>query len=467
MSDGTDDLRVMLGEPRRAVRAMAGPLIISFLVVQVNSFADTSWCSMLGVDPSSAVSTISPFYWIVSGIGTGIGVGAATAIARHLGRGEKDVADGLVSQAMAAGLLIGLAATPVAYLLLDPAISMMGAGDVRGLCMEYIVPTVVCTVPIVLNGVVAGILRSEGAAKRSTVMLLVAAVLNIVLDPVLMFGLDMGIAGAGWATSLATIASTAVGLWWFARGSVYLRMSFRGFRPRGDQMREILFVGVPKAAETTIVSVMSMVQRVFVIACGGTVGALLYNVPWRFVSVSEVVSQATGSAVIPISSAALGQDDVHRAEEAYRYATRITVVSMTAISAALFVFADWFVLPFTLSGSMAELRPELAHVLRIYAFLIPFMGLVDLGASILESLRKAQMSMVSSLLRNVIIVAFLAVACTVSMDAIFYSLVVCEVIGAALMMWLAQREFRKVGGSLYGPRTAPPSRRRLCQTGNI
>ena len=88
-SETTRDLKVMLGDPRRAVLAMSGPLIVSFLVVQINSFADTAWCSLLGVDPSSAASTISPVYWIVSGIGTGIGVGASTSIARCLGRGDK------------------------------------------------------------------------------------------------------------------------------------------------------------------------------------------------------------------------------------------------------------------------------------------------------------------------------------------------------------------------------------------
>ena len=461
-SEETRDLRVMLGEPRKAVRTMSGPLIISFLVVQINSFADTSWTSMLGVDPSSAVATISPIYWIVSGIGTGLGVGASTAIARRLGRREKDVADSLVTQAVAAGIILSLVLAPIIYLLLDPSISMMGADDVRGLCRAYIDPIVICTLPMVLNGIISGILRSEGAAKRSTVMLLVSAVLNIPLVPILMFGLDMGIAGAGWATSISTIVSTLVGLWWFARGSVYLRMSFRGFRIKLDQMYEVLFVGVPKATETVLISVMSMIQRIFVIICGGTVGALLYNVPWRFVSLAEVVSQAVGSAVIPIASAALGQGDTGRANTAYRYSTKIALLSMTGIAVVLFVFADWLIIPFTLSESMVPLRPDFAHVLRIYAVLIPFMGLVDIGSSILESLRKAQITMLSSFLRNIIIVAFLVVACTMSMDAIFYSLVVSEIIGAALMMWLASREFRR---AKEHPETVPRGDSGRCGSG--
>ena len=299
---------------------------------------------------------------------------------------------------------------------------------------------------MVLNGVIAGILRSEGAAKRSTVMLLVAAVLNIILDPIFMFVLDMGIAGAGWATSISTIASMLVGLWWFARGSVYLRMSFKGFRFDLGMIRDVMLVGIPKTVETTLISVMSMIQRIFVIICGGSVGAALYNIPWRFVSLSEVVSQATGSSLIPIVSAAMGQEDHRRAADACAYSLRITLLAMTAIAVLLFVFADWAMIPFTLSESMEELRPQFAHVLRIYAVMMPFIGLIDIGSSILESLRLAQLSMISSFIRNVIIIAFLVIACTMSMDAIFYSILASEIIGGALMMGIALREFRKVTG---------------------
>ena len=98
MASESRDLERMLGNPRSAIRSMLLPLVVSYLVVQINLFADTSWCSGLGADASSAVSTISPIYWIVSGLGTGLGIGAATSIARYLGRGEKHNADRLVTQ---------------------------------------------------------------------------------------------------------------------------------------------------------------------------------------------------------------------------------------------------------------------------------------------------------------------------------------------------------------------------------
>ncbi len=438
MGGVSKDLERMLGDPKAAIRSMLLPLIVSYLVVQINLFADTSWCSGLGADASSAVSTISPIYWIVSGLGTGLGIGAATAIARYLGRGEKHNADRIASQTVVLSVIIGVVSTPVLFLIVDPAVRMMGAEDIMQSCRDYIYPQILAGAVIILDGTVSGVIRAEGAAKRSMVVLLVSAAVNMVLDPIFIYVLDLGLTGAGIATAVASTASAALGLWWYARGRLYLTMSFDDMRPRMADLKEILYVGIPRGTESMLISVMSMVQRIFVIACGGTSAAMFYNIPWRFVSLTEVISQAVGSALIPVCSANLGRGDFAKAEQGYRYSYTVTMVVMIAIAAMIFVFADWIIIPFTYSESMAALRPEFVHVLRIYALLIPFMGLIDIGSSILQSLRMAQISMFSSFARNILIVVLLFFASSVSLDAIYWSLVASEVFGGALMVWLAR-----------------------------
>lgn len=438
MGGVSKDLERMLGDPKAAIRSMLLPLIVSYLVVQFNLFADTSWCSGLGADASSAVSTISPIYWIVSGLGTGLGIGAATAIARYLGRGEKHNADRIASQTVVLSVIIGVVSTPVLFLIVDPAVRMMGAEDIMQSCRDYIYPQILAGAVIILDGTVSGVIRAEGAAKRSMVVLLVSAAVNMVLDPIFIYVLDLGLTGAGIATAVASTASAALGLWWYARGRLYLTMSFDDMRPRMADLKEILYVGIPRGTESMLISVMSMVQRIFVIACGGTSAAMFYNIPWRFVSLTEVISQAVGSALIPVCSANLGRGDFAKAEQGYRYSYTVTMVVMIAIAAVIFVFADWIIIPFTYSESMAALRPEFVHVLRIYALLIPFMGLIDIGSSILQSLRMAQISMFSSFARNILIVVLLFFASSVSLDAIYWSLVASEVFGGALMVWLAR-----------------------------
>ena len=431
----------MLGDPKRAIKSMMIPLVISYLVVQVNIFADTSWCSGLGSDASSAVSSIFPVYWIVSGLGTGIGVGASTSIARYLGREDKASADSIAAQTIVLSVIAGVIITPVLLLILDPMISWLGLGEIGQQCKDYILPSIWSSVILILNGALAGVIRAEGAAKKSMAVLLSAAIINIVLDPILIYTFDMGLLGAGIATAIATAVSTLIGAYWYFRKSMFISISFKGFRVKPDQMKDVLFVGIPRVTESTLISVMSLIQRFLIVPVVGMMGIAFYNIPWRYVAVAMVISQAAGSALIPVCSAALGRNDNVKAETGYRYSFRITMVIMTVFAVIVFIFADYLVIPFSFSESMIQYRAEFAHGLRIYALFFPFMGMVDIGSSILQSLRMAQASMIMAFVRNAFLVVVMLFAH--SMDDIYWQLFATEVLGGLMMMGMAVHEFRK------------------------
>lgn len=443
MGGRTKDLDKMLGDPKKAIKAMMVPLMVSYLVAQVNVFADTAWCSGLGSTATSAIATIFPVYWIIAGLGTGMGIGAAAAIARYLGRGDKVKAESLAVQSIILTVLISLAFMPVLYVLTPNIAFWIGAGDIAAECMTFMKPMIITGLFIILNGTISGILRSEGAATKSMIVLLTGAALNMVFDPILIYGCNMGLAGSGWATALATGVSTLIGLYWYARKKMYLELSMKHFRFKGSELKEILYVGIPRSAESLIINSMSLVQRIFVIACGGALAVAYYNLPWRFVMMAAVISMAAGSALVPVCSAALGRSNFAKAEEGYRYAFKISMISLTLLAAVLFVFADFFVIPFTYSPSMEALRPEFVRVLRIYSTFIPFVGMMDIGSSILQSLRMAQISMVSALLRNLMLIALFYFASKISMDMIYWSLAATQVAGGLMMMGLAVWGYRR------------------------
>ena len=104
---------VLLGDPKKALRSMMLPFIISYMVVQINLTADTVWCSGLGSVASSSVSSMAPMVWIIADIGTGLGVGASVAIARAIGRGDMERANRLCSQMVAFSLSVCAVVTVV------------------------------------------------------------------------------------------------------------------------------------------------------------------------------------------------------------------------------------------------------------------------------------------------------------------------------------------------------------------
>ena len=424
------------------VMRMALPLIAAQLVNVLYNVVDRIYIGHIPGIGSMALTGVGialPVISILSAFAGLFGQGGAPLCSMARGRGDGDEASRVMGNAFSMLLVSSVALGLLTWAFLDPVVEVFGAGEeASGYAREYLAVYLIGTTFSFVSLGMNVYINAQGFATRGMLTVLLGAVSNIVLDPIFIYVLNLGLTGAGIATAVASTASAALGLWWYARGRLYLTMSFDDMRPRMADLKEILYVGIPRGTESMLISVMSLVQRIFVIACGGTSAAMFYNIPWRFVSLTEVISQAVGSALIPVCSANLGRGDFAKAEQGYRYSYTVTMVVMIAIAAVIFVFADWIIIPFTYSESMAALRPEFVHVLRIYALLIPFMGLIDIGSSILQSLRMAQISMFSSFARNILIVVLLFFASSVSLDAIYWSLVASEVFGGALMVWLAR-----------------------------
>ncbi len=191
----TKDLELMLSDTKTAILTMSGPLFVAYLVTQLQLFVDSFWCSGLGPDAMSGITLSAPIYWLIIDVGIGIGVGASTAIARSLGANDEKRANSLASQSLMLSVLLSIASSALFLIFLEPLLILMGGKDVIGYSMDYSLPIVIMSFPFILSGILTGLLRAEGAAKKSMALSMVAAVLNIILCPVMIYGLGL----ASWA----------------------------------------------------------------------------------------------------------------------------------------------------------------------------------------------------------------------------------------------------------------------------
>ena len=197
----TKDLDVLLGEPKRAIRSMTWAFLFAMAVIEVNQFVDTFWVSGLGTASSSAVATVVPIYGLMMCAGLGVGVGATTSIAFRLGRKEHDAANSLAGNALLLGFILSVISSVLIALLARPTIIMMGAEDVLTESIEYLIPYILLSPALLCSSILGAVLRAEGAAKKSTVLQISAAVFNMILDPVFIYGLGLGVLGAGLSTA--------------------------------------------------------------------------------------------------------------------------------------------------------------------------------------------------------------------------------------------------------------------------
>ena len=438
---------ILLGNQRVAVMALAVPLGIALFIQQINSLVDSFWVSGLGADHMAAVGIVSPLYAALVGVGGGLGIGISASISRFIGRGEPQSANRIAAQGLILTFAISIILTILLLITADPLLRLIGAGDTLGLCLEYAIPIYAGTVFLVLSGVMSGMLRGEGAAKRSMYIQTAGAFINIVLDPILIYTFGLGVSGAAWATVIALAAASIIPFYWYLfKKDTFVRIEKKDFvndkKARGD----ILAVGLPEMLELSLMYLFNILLNYFVIMCGGTDAVAIYTTSWKIVALGVVPAQAIGGALVSVCSAEYGMRRFDAIADAFRYSIRITMLSMAGVAILIIASAMPIAMAFTTGENTIHIRSELEHVLIIMALFAPFFALVYPSSSLMQALRKAGQAMVNTVFRNILIASlFAAVAFTVAdVEWIWYALFIGETIGGFMMLAHARSVLKDV-----------------------
>jgi len=436
------DLDVMLGDPRKAIAAMFVPLFAALAVGQINTFVDTFFTSGLGVAASSGLAAMVPVYDIFQFIGVGMSVGATTTIAFRLGKKDLASAGRLASQTIRWSIILSAASSILVLLLTDPIIDMMGSGEVREHCWSYLLPFILLSPTIIVYQSLGGMLRGEGAAKRSTIIQVSAALLNMVLDPILIYGFGWGLAGASLSTCIAYAVSLAIGLRWYIRGETAVSLSMRRTKDDRGYAKELFEIAGPKTGEQLAIASTYIFQLTFLAIAGGTLAILLYNLPSRYTALINLPTTALTSAMIPVCAAALGSRDLLKMREGLRFTLKWSLTAAIILSAILFVFADYFAIVFTYEESMMEIRPQLAWALRMFALMTPTNCIRSFLMSSLQSMKRPKDAMYFIFLWSVLKLIVFAYFCQYGFEAILVALVTLNYIGILINYWLYRRGIR-------------------------
>ena len=448
MEKNSKDVEALLGDPKKSILYMSIPLFFSFLIGTLQNFIDGIWCSGLGPDQLSAISIAGPAYQIIMSVGMAMGVGATASIARAIGAGDKNKADRLVSQAVVVTIIASFFVMIIMYFCTEPLITISGGGYNVDITMEYMRPYLICALPLVSYGLMTGLLRAEGAAKKSTAVSITASILNMILDPIMIYVLDLGVAGAAWATCISFILALFLGISFYARGKTYLTPPFKGFRFDPVLLKEIGVVAIPYAIEIVLMALMVAPEQYLVTTCGGSDGLVIYVNAFKYAALVMIPASAIGAALIPVVSAQIGQGDPKKVNSSIFYSAKIIFLIEAFLGLILFIFADQLINLYTYSEEMAPLHDEMVLALRIYSIVPITNGMMRIGISVLQALRKAVVSSALSFLREIFFLSFYWIASKISMEAIYWSLDLTNVLAMIIILAVAFHYLKKtMGGS--------------------
>lgn len=230
----------------KALMALGIPIMIGMLINALYNLVDAYFVGGLGESPMGAISIVFPLGQVVVGLGLMFGNGAASYLSRLLGKGDRNMADRVASTALYSSVMIGGGLILFAAGFLRPILTLFGATDtIMPYALIYGRIYVVSCIFNVYNVTMNNIVASEGAAKTTMTALLLGAGLNIGLDPVFIYVLDMGVGGAAIATAISQSVSTLVYLIYILRKKSTFTFRLQEFKPTKQIYAEILKIGIP------------------------------------------------------------------------------------------------------------------------------------------------------------------------------------------------------------------------------
>ena len=347
--------RIMLNAPiHRVIPQMAVPTIVAFLITTIYSLADTYFVSSLGTSATAAVSVNASLDQLIMMCGSMLAVGANSYIARLLGEGDQKKASQVLSTSFFAAAAMGLLLLIFGSIFMTPMVRLLGATPTcEQHSIDYATYVLLAAPFMASNFVMNQCLRSEGSATLSMIGMGIGGVLNCILDPIFIFALDMGVAGASLATAISKLVSFAILIFPYITRRSVLRLSIRNFCPSRDIISKVVSMGSS-----------SMFRNGLAVVAGIMLNDLAGNISdsvMAGVGVTDKIMMfpfgiilGFGNGFQPVAGFNWGAKRYDRVEESYRFSARVALIGAVAMAVLFAVFADPIIVLF--AGEDPEMR---------------------------------------------------------------------------------------------------------------
>ena len=369
------------------VTGLAVPTIISMLVTSVYNTADTFFVSKLGTSASGAIGIVFSLMAVIQAVGFTLGMGSGSAISRLLGQRKNDEADCYASSGLAASAVFGLLLGITGLLTLEPLMRLLGSTEtILPYAAEYgkyiLISAPFMTMTFVLNN----ILRSEGKARLSMIGLASGSILNIGLDPLMIFVFDMGITGAAAATLIGNIISFCILLYFFLAKKTTVRLSVQSISRSPMLYLKIIRNGLPSFCRQGLASISTVMLNNAAADYGDSAVAAISIVGKIFMLIFSVIL-GFGQGYQPVAGFNYGAGKYKRVKEALMFNYITATIMMTVLAAGGFIFAPQLMELFIKDDPQVIETGALA--LRIQCLSMPLLPLTTTSNMTFQSIGKS------------------------------------------------------------------------------
>ena len=437
---------------RKLLISMSLPMMASMLVQALYNIVDSIFVARVSEAALTAVSISFPIQNLMIAFGVGIGVGVNALLSKSLGEGDQPRAQRIALQ----GIFIEIICCAIFILVGIFAMDLFFRGqtadaEIIALGKDYLSICCIFSAGLFAQLIFERLLQATGRTVLSMISQCAGALINIIFDPILIFGVSwlgipaMGVTGAALATVFGQIVGGLVAILLNVRRNKELDFHIRGFRPDGKLCGSILYIGIPSAIMGSIGSFMTYgVNKIlFAFEEVGKTAAAVFGVYFKLQSFVFMPVFGLNNGMVPIVSYNYGAKRADRITQTIRLSAIYAVIIMAAGVAVVQLIPDKLLLLFDASEQMLTIG---VPALRIISTCFVFAGFSIVCSSVFQALGNSIFSMVMSITRQlaVLLPAAYILAHTFGLHAVWYAFPIAEFVSLALSIVMLSHTYRKV-----------------------
>lgn len=430
----------------RLLLKLSAPATVGMVVMGLYNVADTIFVGRaLGPESVQGIAGISicfPIMMLIMAVSLAIGIGGASIISRRLGAEDHRSAERTFGNVVSIGLVLSILVTVLGSIYIVPVLRIFGATEtILPYAFDYLSIILMGTIFVIFAQSANNVVRAEGNAKVAMMTMLLSAGLNIVLDPIFIFGLDMGIRGAAIATVIAQLVGALYLIRYFLSGDSTLSLRPLDMIPDLAIVKEIMAIGAAPFSRNASGSALVVILNNILAVYGGDVSIAVYGIFNRLFMFTLMPIVGLVQGMQPILGFNYGAHNLDRVKETLRISVGVSTVISLGGFILLFFFPSQL---FSLFTTDRELIESGAAATRIMALAMPLIGFQFVGGSMYQALGKARPSLILSLARQMFLLPLvLVLPGYFGLMGIWIAFPLSDTLAFALTVYMFMREYRR------------------------
>ena len=340
--------------PKKSFWKLSIPIIAFCIFDAIYGIVDMLWVSRISVEAFYAIGVSIPITSLIFSFGDSIGQGTNSMMSRFIGTGDYESAYNTLIH----GILI---ANIIWFILVLCLIFAQGIlfkvddADSYILIFDYMVPMIIFAYVFILNNLFSETFQAEGNSHTPTILIIGSNILNIILDPIFIFDLNLGIKGAAYASVLSSLITFSVLMFLYTHGRTKIPLSRKYFKFRSYILVEIFKVTLPNFLDDAIWSFTMSFINVILIGTMGEIGPILYSVSNKIRSLLNAPTKGYGRGLMSVTGHLFGAEQFDKLKEMYKYVLKIAVCTSLVIMIVFFFVRNWAFGLFSITGMDNEI----------------------------------------------------------------------------------------------------------------